>query len=63
VNALVNAGMGNDSLLLKELEEGETHWTFKVKEHGLLTAVASLGMINLWDFENGAENISEYLDY
>jgi len=55
--------MGADSLLLKELDQNETHWTFKVKEHGLITAVASIGMINLWDFENGAGNISEYLDY
>jgi hypothetical protein len=28
VNALVNTGMGNDSLMLKELDEGETHWIF-----------------------------------
>ncbi len=63
VNALVNTGMGNDSLMLKDLDEGETHWIFQVKDHGLITAVASLGLINLWDFTNGADNITEYLDY
>ena len=44
--------MGNDSLMLVKDEE-EAHWTYKVKDHGLITAVASLGFINLWNFEDG----------
>ena len=55
--------MGNDSLMLVDLSKDDTHWTFKVKDHGLVTAVAGLGMIHLYDFETGSGNIAEYLDY
>jgi len=54
--------MGNDALMINQ-DDSKTHWVHKVKDHGLITAVAGLGMINLWDFDEGSCNISEYLDF
>jgi len=65
VNAFVNAGSGTDSLMLKTEEEEKqagTPWIYKVKADGMATASASVGMINLWDIDNGTGNISEYLE-
>ncbi len=64
VNALVNAGSGADALMLKNEEEskGNTPWIYRVKNDGMTTATASIGMINLWDIDNGTGNISEYLE-
>jgi len=54
-------GMGKDALMLTDNKD-EPHWTYKVKDHGLITAVASLGMINIWNFEDGQASIAEYLN-
>ena len=47
VNAFVNAGFGKDKLMT---EDG-TAWIYKNKEHGMMSAAASLGMILLWDVD------------
>jgi len=44
VNAFVNAGFGQDKLMTEE----NNKWLYKNKEHGMLSAAASLGMILLW---------------
>lgn len=64
VNAFVNLGMGSDSLMLKKQQEGgnEGHWIYKLKNDGMIAASASVGMICMWDLQNGCDNISEYLD-
>lgn len=51
VNAFVNAGFGTD-LLITNAENNED-WVFKVKEDGQTAAAASLGMLLLWDLEEG----------
>lgn len=56
VNAFVNAGFGNDLLMLPEGSE----WMYKNKEHGMLSATASVGMILLWDLEAGFSTIDKY---
>lgn len=56
MNAFVNAGFGKDKLMV---EDGQ--WLFKNKEHGMLSAAASLGMILLWDVEEGLTKIDKYL--
>ncbi|XP_074660514.1 26S proteasome non-ATPase regulatory subunit 2-like [Tubulanus polymorphus] len=57
VNGFVNAGFGQDKLLL----EGGNKWIYKNKEHGMLSATASLGHILLWDVDGGLTQIDKYL--
>ncbi|CAG8438595.1 3197_t:CDS:10 [Ambispora gerdemannii] len=57
VNAFVNAGFGNDKLI--SIEEGN-NWIYKNKDHGMLSAAASLGMIMLWDTDVGLSHIDKY---
>ena len=51
VNAFVNAGYGKDLLMTQG--EMKDNWTYKNKEVGMQAAVASLGMILLWDIDEG----------
>ncbi|XP_050409532.1 26S proteasome non-ATPase regulatory subunit 2 [Patella vulgata] len=57
VNGFVNAAFGADKLLM---EDGNK-WFFKNKEHGMLSAAASLGLILLWDVDGGLTQIDKYL--
>ena len=75
VNAFVNAGFGQDKLLTSsEGGEGEAagdgasagagsnvSWIFKNKDHGKMSAAASLGSILLWDVEDGLPRVDNYL--
>ncbi|OVA05659.1 Proteasome/cyclosome repeat [Macleaya cordata] len=64
VNAFVNAGFGQDKLMTVPSETssgGSTgSWLFKNKEHGKASAAASLGMILLWDVDNGLAQLDKY---
>lgn len=57
VNGFVNAGFGQDNLLM---EDGNK-WLYKNKEHGMMSATASLGLILLWDVDGGLTPIDKYL--
>ncbi|KAI9554984.1 hypothetical protein GHT06_020273 [Daphnia sinensis] len=57
VNGLVNAAFGQDKLLM---EDGNK-WLYKNKEHGMLSATASLGLLLLWDVDGGLTQIDKYL--
>jgi len=57
VNGFVNAAFGKDKLLT---EDGNT-WLYKNKEHGMMSAAASLGLILLWDVEGGLTQLDKYL--
>ena len=57
VNSFVNAGFGNDKLMTIE----NSDWLYKNKEHGMLSAAASLGMIMMWNVEEGLTTIDKYL--
>ncbi|CAI5978757.1 unnamed protein product [Closterium sp. NIES-64] len=65
VNAFVNAGFGQDKLLTAAGGEGSSaaagSWLFKNKEHGKVSATASLGMIVQWDVDGGLPQIDKYL--
>jgi hypothetical protein len=72
VNAFVNAGFGQDKLLTASEGEGEgeaassgagsnVSWIFKNKDHGKMSAAASLGSILLWDVEDGLPRVDNYL--
>lgn len=57
VNGFVNAAFGQDKLLV---EDGNK-WLYKNKEHGMLSATASLGLVLLWDVDGGLTPIDKYL--
>ncbi|XP_034193451.1 regulatory particle non-ATPase 1 [Osmia lignaria lignaria] len=57
VNGFVNAAFGQDKLLI---EDGN-RWLYKNKEHGMLSATASLGLVLLWDVDGGLTPIDKYL--
>eukprot|EP00241_Pyramimonas_parkeae_P004255 CAMPEP_0114250514 /NCGR_PEP_ID=MMETSP0058-20121206/14741_1 /TAXON_ID=36894 /ORGANISM="Pyramimonas parkeae, CCMP726" /LENGTH=908 /DNA_ID=CAMNT_0001364181 /DNA_START=49 /DNA_END=2775 /DNA_ORIENTATION=- len=62
VNAFVNAGFGHDKLMTAAPESStEVSWIFKNKEHGKMSATASLGMVLMWDVEGGLPQIDKYL--
>lgn len=67
VNAFVNAGFGQDKLVTVTDEEesgtgaGAVHWIFRNKDHGKMSAAASLGMVLLWDVEGGLPQIDRFL--
>ncbi|GAA6043517.1 hypothetical protein JCM8097_002253 [Rhodosporidiobolus ruineniae] len=58
VNAFVNAGFGNDKLMV-EAEEGQS-WIYKNKDHGMFSAAASLGLSLLWDTDVGLSHIDKF---
>jgi 26S proteasome regulatory subunit N1 len=57
VNAFVNMGFGTDKLV----SNSEKPWIYSNKEHGMMSAAASLGMIMLWDVDKGLSEIDKYL--
>ncbi len=56
VNAFVNAGYGQDKLMTPDNE-----WLYKNKDHGMMSASASLGSILLWNVEEGLTQIDKFL--
>ncbi|KFY87652.1 hypothetical protein V500_06849 [Pseudogymnoascus sp. VKM F-4518 (FW-2643)] len=58
VNAFVNAGFGNDKMML--VEEQQSSWVWKTKKEGQLSTVASMGTLLLWDVEAGLDKIDRY---
>ena len=51
VNAFVNAAYGKDMLI--QAGDAKENWIYKNKEGGMMAAAASLGMILLWDIDEG----------
>jgi 26S proteasome regulatory subunit N1 len=56
VNAFVNAGFGQDKLMTPDNE-----WLYKNRDHGMMSAAASLGSILLWNVEEGLTQIDKFL--
>ncbi len=56
VNAFVNAGFCNDKLMMMD----NCQWVYKNKDHGMISAAASLGMILLWNIEGGLNEIDRF---
>ena len=56
VNAFVNVGYCNDALMFNE----DKKWIFHHKDWGQLTAAASLGMLLLWNVDEGISKIDKY---
>lgn len=58
VNGFVNAGFGKDKLLSGE---NGTSWLHRQRDHCMLSATASLGLLMLWDIDGGLAAIDKYL--
>ncbi|KAI0968960.1 armadillo-type protein [Xylaria arbuscula] len=58
VNAFVNAGFGNDKMMLND--DDKDTWVWKTKDEGMMSTVASLGTLLMWDVENGLDKIDKY---
>ena len=51
MNAIVNAAFGKDLLMTNT--DSKDSWIYKNKDDGKIAAAASLGMILLWDIDEG----------
>eukprot|EP01038_Epipyxis_sp_PR26KG_P006135 gene6135-8459_t len=58
VNAFVNAAYCKDKLIIDE--ENKDNWLFKNKGHGMMSAAASLGMLMMWNVDEGLNQIDKY---
>lgn len=65
-NAFVNAAFGKDLLMTvaqgTDAASKNENWIYKNKEQGMMAAAASLGMILLWDIDEGLSQIDKYLE-
>jgi 26S proteasome regulatory subunit N1 len=60
VNAFLNSGYGTDKLITVAGDEDE--WIWKNKDSGMTAAAASLGLIHLWDIDEGFAKIDKYME-
>ncbi|KAF2143830.1 uncharacterized protein K452DRAFT_224638 [Aplosporella prunicola CBS 121167] len=58
VNAFVNAGFGQDKMML--VDEDKNSWVWRTKDEGMLSTAASLGLLMQWDTEGGLDKIDRY---
>ncbi|KAI9668008.1 MAG: proteasome regulatory particle base subunit [Bathelium mastoideum] len=58
VNAFVNAGFGQDKMML--VDDAKNSWVWKTKDDGMMSTTASLGMLLQWDIESGLDKIDKY---
>ncbi|GMJ06401.1 26S PROTEASOME REGULATORY SUBUNIT S2 1A, 26S proteasome regulatory subunit S2 1A [Hibiscus trionum] len=65
VNAFVNAGFHQDKLMTVPTDSSSGgssgNWVFRNKQHGKISAAASLGLILLWDVDFGLAQIDKYI--
>jgi 26S proteasome regulatory subunit N1 len=58
VNAFVNAGFGDDKLML--VSENKSSWVWKTKDEGMLSTTASVGLLSQWDIDEGLGRIDAF---
>ncbi|KAI6661946.1 26S proteasome non-ATPase regulatory subunit 2 [Oopsacas minuta] len=58
VNGFVNCAFGKDKVTM---DADNQAWLGKVKDNGMISAVASLGLIMLWDVDTGLTHIDKYI--
>ena len=56
----MNAAYGKDLFILQQ--ENNEDWVFKTKDDGQTAAAASLGMLLLWDIDEGIAEIDKYME-
>jgi len=57
-NGLINAAFGTEALLSNRQDD----WLAKNKEEGVVCALASLGLVCLWDVDSGPNELEKYMD-
>jgi len=62
VNAFVNAAYGKDLLMTAQNTDNKESWIYKNKEGGMQAAAASLGMVLVWDIDEGLAQIDKYME-
>ena len=64
VNAFVNTAFCKDKLMNVGNPEAQesTSWIYKTKDSGLISAVASIGALNLWNVDQGLSELDKYLE-
>ena len=62
VNAFVNAGLCNDTLISKKEAKDGDDWVFSNKDDGQMAAAASVGLLQIWDIDEGLESIDKYME-
>jgi len=60
VNGFVNAGFQSDTLLTPSTESGN-QWIYKNKDHRMISATASLGLLYLWDADTGINKVDKWM--
>eukprot|EP01062_Namystynia_karyoxenos_P059410 TRINITY_DN50860_c0_g1_i1.p1 TRINITY_DN50860_c0_g1~~TRINITY_DN50860_c0_g1_i1.p1 ORF type:complete len:941 (+),score=453.74 TRINITY_DN50860_c0_g1_i1:95-2917(+) len=60
VNGFVNAGFESDTLLTPSTEAGND-WIYKNKDHRMISAAASMGLLFLWDTDTGINKVDKFL--
>ncbi len=63
VNAFLNAGFCTDKLLTSDevIADDNLSWTHKTKEHALMSTIASIGLINIWNADIGLGQLDRYM--
>ncbi|RKP15298.1 armadillo-type protein [Piptocephalis cylindrospora] len=59
VNGFLNAGYGNDPLIAAA--GNDNAWIYRNKDMGMMSATASVGLIHLWNLDQGLEALDTYL--
>lgn len=60
VNGFVNAGFGNDKMMLVEGDSQFESWVWKTKDDGKISTAASVGLLMQWDVENALQTVDLY---
>ncbi|CAB0041164.1 unnamed protein product [Trichogramma brassicae] len=66
-SAFVHAGFGRDKLMTTRSSASggesaaELNWVYKNKEHAMMSATASLGLLYMWDCDGGLVPIDKFL--
>jgi len=60
VNAFVNAGHGRDAYMLKGPGAAPVDWIHRNKDHGKISAIASMGMVLLWNPTDAYSDADKY---
>jgi 26S proteasome regulatory subunit N1 len=59
-NAFINAGFSTDTIMMKEGEDQD--WIYKNKDSGQIAATASVGLLLLWNIDEGFDKIDKYME-
>lgn len=60
VNGLANAGFANDKIMLGV--EDRQSWVWKTKDEGMMSTVASLGLLLLWDVDASINKVDLFVE-